>query len=372
MKLNSLLILITIFFSAAEILLAQQKYYSTFVTDTIQINFDNHYKLSKPVIIPFSETISLKKKILSPKDYIISYKNASFSLSDSLPYSVFDTLIVTYETISLYLKNEYKNRILLYQFDKESGEGLRFLHNDDETINSQSIFGNGIEKSGTIVRGFSIGTNQDFSLNSGLRLQLSGKLTNNIDFVAALTDQNSPIQPEGNTATLDQLDNVFIQLKHPNLTATFGDYQLKQQYGEFGLIDRKLQGLLGEFNYGNEKGYIAVASSQGKYNNNSFTGSDGVQGPYILNGSNNERNIIIIAGTEKVYLDGILMKRGESNDYTIDYANAQITFTPNRLITSASRISVDFQYSDRMFARTFFGAGFESTLFNKKLNIKFQ
>ncbi len=372
MKLNSLLILITIIFSAAEILLAQQKYYSTFVTDTIQINFDNHYKLSKPVIIPFSETISLKKKILSPKDYIISYKNASFSLSDSLPYSVFDTLIVTYETISLYLKNEYKNRILLYQFDKESGEALRFLHNDDETINSQSIFGNGIEKSGTIVRGFSIGTNQDFSLNSGLRLQLSGKLTNNIDFVAALTDQNSPIQPEGNTATLDQLDNVFIQLKHPNLTATFGDYTLQKKIGVFGPIDRKLQGLLGEFNYGNEKGYIAVASSQGKYNNNSFTGSDGVQGPYILSGSNNERNIIIIAGTEKVYLDGILMKRGESNDYTIDYANAQITFTPNRLITSASRISVDFQYSDRMFARTFFGAGFESTLFNKKLNIKFQ
>lgn len=372
MKLNSLLILITIILAAAKISLAQQKYYSTFVTDTIQINFDNHYKLSKPVIIPFTETILLKKSILSPKDYTISYKNAWFSLSDSLPYSVFDTLIVTYETIPLYLKNEYKNRILLYQFDKGSGDTVKFLHNEDEAINSQSIFGKGIEKSGTIVRGFSIGTNQDFTLNSGLRLQLSGKLTNNIDFVAALTDQNSPIQPEGNTATLDQLDNVFIQLKHPNMTATFGDYQLKQQYGEFGLIDRKLQGLLGEFNYGNEKGYIAVASSQGKYNNNSFTGSDGVQGPYILNGSNNERNIIIIAGTEKVYLDGILMKRGESNDYTIDYANAQITFTPNRLITSASRISVDFQYSDRMFARTFFGAGLESTIFNNKLNIKFQ
>lgn len=51
------------------------------------------------------------------------------------------------------------------------------------------------------------------------------------------------------------------------------------------------------------------------------------------------------------------MKRGENNDYTIEYSNATITFTPNRLITSASRINVDFEYTDRQFARSFFGSG---------------
>ncbi len=371
MKFYSLSLLI-ISLAAAQLINAQQKYYTAIVSDTIQINFGNSYKLSCPVIVPFSEIISLKGKVLTSKDYKISYSTASFSLSDSLPYSVFDTLIVTYETVPLYLKKEYKNRTLAYKFNEQLGDTVRELKSESEPFTAETIFGSGMQKSGTIVRGFTVGTNQDLSLNSGLRLQLSGRLSKDIELVAALTDQNSPIQPEGNTATLDQLDNVFIQLKHPNVTATFGDYELKEQYGEFGPIDRKLQGLLGEFNYAGQKGYVAIASSQGKYNNNSFTGADGVQGPYILTGANNERNIIIIAGTEKVYVDGILMKRGEQNDYTIDYANAQLTFTPNRLITSASRISVDFQYTDRMFDRTFFGAGVESSLFHNKLGIKVQ
>ena len=114
---------------------------------------------------------------------------------------------------------------------------------------AEEIFGSRIEKSGTLVRGFTVGTTKDFTLNSGLRLQLSGKLSDEIEVVAALTDENTPIQPEGNTERLDELDKVFIQIKHPNATGTFGDYQLIRKQGEFGVMDRKLQGLMGEFNY---------------------------------------------------------------------------------------------------------------------------
>ncbi len=372
MKFNLLFILAIFSLNAAQLLVAQQKYYNSIVTDSIRINFGNEYHLSQPVIVPFSEIIKLKGKILPPKDYSFSYSTSSFVLSDSLPYSAFDTLIVTYETINLALQKEYKNRILAYKFDEKLGDTVGVSNNESAPLNAETIFGSGIQKSGTIVRGFTIGTNQDLSLNSGLRLQLSGRLSKEIEIVAALTDQNTPIQPEGNTATLDQLDNVFIQIKHPNATATFGDYTLQKKIGVFGPIDRKLQGLLGEFNYGEQKAYIAIASAKGKYTTNSFNGADGVQGPYILTGENNERNIIIIAGSEKVYIDGIEMKRGERNDYIIDYANAQITFTPNRLITSASRISIDFEYSDQKYQRTFFGAGVESKLLNDKLGIKFQ
>ena len=345
---------------------AQQKYYNTLVTDTIHINFDNHYQLSHVDIVPFTETIMLDNKLLNKNDYNFSYSTASFNLSDSLKYSIFDTLFVTYETIKLALRNSYKKRSLAYVYNKKLGDTLRVMENNENNFTPESVFGSGIEKSGTIVRGFTVGTTKDFSLNSGLRLQLSGHLSKNIEVVAALTDENTPIQPEGNTANLQELDKVFIQIKHPNAVGTFGDYELQENYGEFGTINRKLQGLLGEFNYKGQKAYFSIASSTGKYTTNQFNGTDGVQGPYQLTGKNNEKDIIIIAGTEKVYIDGIEMKRGERNDYTIEYSNAQITFTPNRLITSASRITVDFEYTDRKYSRTFFGAGVKSEIFKNQ------
>jgi len=357
---------------SSTVTIAQERYYSKIVRDTVHINFDNLYHLSNPAVIPFTETVQLNRRLLNKNEYSISYEKAELKLSNKIPYSIFDTLIVTYQAINLNIKKEYEKRSIVYKFDEKSRDTLGTVKMESEPFSSEAIFGKGIEKSGTLVRGFTVGTNQDLTLQSGLRLQLSGKLADNIEVVAALTDENTPIQPEGNTAQLQELDKVFIQIRHPNAIATFGDFDLNEKYGEFGNVNRKLEGLLGEFNYDNQKGYIAVANSQGKYNTNQFNGTDGMQGPYNLTGANSENGIIIIAGTEKVYVDGILMKRGDRNDYTIDYANAQITFTPNKLITSASRITVDFQYSDRQFERTFFSTGMDANLFKNKLAIKVQ
>lgn len=341
-------------------------------TDTLRINFENKYFISQVSIIPNTETILLKDRVLEKNEYQFFYDDGYFRLSDTLSYSIFDTLVITYLSYNLGLKKEYKRRSLVTKFDEQTGDTLQIVRTEVSPFSTESIFGTGIQKSGTIVRGFTVGTTKDFSLNSGLRLQLSGKLSDEIEIVAALTDENTPIQPEGNTERLEELDKVFIQIKHPNAIGTFGDYQLKQRFGEFGIIDRKLQGLMGEFKYENTSAFISIASSRGKFNTNNFNGQDGVQGPYRLNGVNNERDIIIIAGTEKVFLDGVEMKRGENNDYTIEYSNATITFTPNRLITSASRISVDFEYTDRQYSRNFFGAGVISSLFNNKLKFGFE
>ncbi|HKI78861.1 MAG TPA: hypothetical protein VKA26_09990 [Ignavibacteriaceae bacterium] len=351
---------------------AQSKYYTKSVSDTLAINFNNQYKISALSIIPFSETIYLNNKLIDKSDYTISYAKGEFTLSKEINPASFDTLVINYRTIKLSLKKEYKKRSLVYKYDEANRDTIRIVEKDGGGLSSESIFGSNLQRSGTLVRGFTVGTNKDFSLNSGFRLQLSGNLTDDIELVAALTDENTPIQPEGNTEKLDELDKVFIQLKHSNAQGTFGDYQLQKRYGEFGVIDRKLQGLVGEYYSGNDSAYFSLASSRGKFNTNKFQGQDGVQGPYRLSGINNEPDIIVIAGTEKVYVDGVEMKRGERNDYVIEYSNAEITFTPNRLITSASRISVDFEYTDRRYARTFLGAGTQVRLFNDKLGIKFQ
>jgi len=342
------------------------------VTDTLLINLENKYELKSLIIIPKTEIIQLKNRILKKSEYKIDYSSLTFQLNDSLDYSISDTLFVTYQTIKLSLQKEYKRRELIVKYDEKLSDTVKVVEIKSSPLTMESIFGRDVQRSGTLIRGFTIGTNQDFSLQSGLRLQLSGQLTDDIEVVAALTDENTPIQPEGNTERLDELDKVFIQIKHKNAVGTFGDYEVNRRVGEFGVLNRRLQGLLGEVNIGNYHASFGVASSKGKFNRNNIFGQDGVQGPYRLLGANNERSIIIIAGSERVYLDGQLMRRGEGNDYTIDYSIGELTFTPNRIITSASRIIVEFEYSDRKYSRNLYTAEASSNFFNQKLNFNFQ
>jgi hypothetical protein len=95
-------------------------------------------------------------------------------------------------------------------------------------------------------------------------------------------------------------------------------------------------------------------------------GSEGNQGPYQLKAEDGNINIVVVAGSEKVWLNGELLKRGENNDYVIEYGNGQVTFTPHRLITAESRITVDFEYSHQEYKRNSWGLRSEVDLWDNK------
>jgi len=90
---------------------------------------------------------------------------------------------------------------------------------------------------------------------------------------------------------------------------------------------------------------------KGQYAKSNFIGQEGNQGPYKLIGQNGELYVLVISGSERVYVNGILLKRGENNDYTIDYNAGEILFTPLYTITSEMRITIEYQYSSQNYTR---------------------
>jgi len=127
-----------------------------------------------------------------------------------------------------------------------------------------------------------------------------------------------------------------------------------------------VQGLSTHFTFGGEENktdiFASAALVRGQYARSSFTGQEGNQGPYKLRGNNGELYVLVISGSERVYVNGILKKRGENNDYIIDYNAGEITFTSLFPITSEMRIVIEYQYSDRSYTRfvTYAGANHEA------------
>ncbi|TVQ94376.1 MAG: hypothetical protein EA393_00830 [Bacteroidetes bacterium] len=220
----------------------------------------------------------------------------------------------------------------------------------------------GLQSSGSITRGLTLGNRQDATLSSAMNLQLSGMLTEEIEILAVISDQNIPFQPEGTTQQIQDFDRVFIQLSGGGAQLTAGDFEIEKPSGHFLNINRKARGASISYASAAEDSLIpgggklrtsvAGAISRGKYARNQIQGMEGNQGPYRLRGTENESFIIILAGTERVFVDGILLTRGVENDYIIDYNLAEITFMPSRLITRDSRIIVEFEYAERNYARS--------------------
>jgi len=224
-------------------------------------------------------------------------------------------------------------------------------------------------KSGTIYRGISVGSNSGLSLQAGLNLELQGQLSKDISIVGSLSDQNIPIQPEGNTQTIDEIDKVFIQVQMPKEQITFGDYKFSGMPGNFSAYNRKLQGVMIESKRHGNHAQLSGAITKGQYTTNYFTGEESNQGPYQLIGKEGETAIIVLAGTEKIWLNGQEMKRGENGDYVIDYSTGEVTFTPHRLITSDSRITADFQYSNLVYQKNIWVARNSADLAGGKVKL---
>lgn len=236
------------------------------------------------------------------------------------------------------------------------------------------LFSDGLEYDGSFGRGLSFGNNQNLVYNGNFNLQLGGKISDDTEILAYISDANIPIQAEGTTQQLQDFDKVFIQLKRKNTKLIAGDYEINRPNSYFINYFKKLKGLsvsqnIEDQKFGSWNNKASAAISRGKFARNILEVREGNQGPYKLTGNDGERFLIVLSGTEKVYFDGQLMKRGLENDYVIYYDRAEIVFTTNRLITKDSRIIVEFEYADQKYLRSLYQ--FESNWKHKKWSLDF-
>ncbi|MEH1006281.1 hypothetical protein VDP25_00965 [Winogradskyella sp. ECml5-4] len=226
----------------------------------------------------------------------------------------------------------------------------------------------GLTTSGSISRGVTIGNNQNSVLNSELDLQISGKLSNKVSLRASIQDANIPLQESGYSQRLDEFDQVFIELFSDDWNIRAGDIDLENTTSYFANFSKRVQGLLVSANLSDKTSVFASgALVRGQFTTTQFTAQEGNQGPYKLRGSNNELYVLIVSGSETVYVNGLPLERGENNDYIIDYNAGEIIFNSTFPITSEMRITVDYQFSERNYSRfTIFGGGNFKT---EKLNL---
>lgn len=231
--------------------------------------------------------------------------------------------------------------------------GLQLENKPPETAVTET---SGLLTDGVLLRGLSFGNAQDLVPNSALNLRMSGKINNNLSIEGALTDQEYPFQPEGTSSSIQDFDRIYVKAQTAKSSVTLGDYAFsglpQAWFSKYAKKNRGIQlqraDTIGSWQIRSE-GNAALA--RGRFARNELQGQEGLQGPYRLTGARNENFIIIVSGTEVVYLDGKRLERGYQADYTIDYNLGEITFTPKHLIAQNSRIVVEFQYTDRFYTR---------------------
>ena len=187
---------------------------------------------------------------------------------------------------------------------------------------------------------------------------------------ASIQDANIPLQDNGYSQRLDEFDQIFIELISDDWRIRAGDIDLKNSNSYFGKFEKRIQGLNFSVNPNNQVNiYGSGAIVKGQFKTSSFQGQNGNQGPYKLVGSRGELYVLVVSGSETVYINGSKLERGIDKDYTINYNAGEITFNTTMPITGDTRINVNYQVSERNYSRFIAFSGVELNRDKINLNI---
>jgi len=176
--------------------------------------------------------------------YIINFKKSIIEFKEILN----DSITIFYITSDIYIPKSFlhksKNIIIKDTINILPSRTLFYVPNN----NYNEFFSEDLSKRGSISRAIRVGNQQNMSVSSTLNLQLTGKIGDDFEMVAALTDNQVPFQPSGNTQQIQEFDKIYIQIFNKKNHFTIGDYDFRSNDHIFLKVNRKSQGFQYIFN----------------------------------------------------------------------------------------------------------------------------
>ncbi len=320
---------------------AETKAMNSYKSVTIEIKIDTlRYQLPDRNLLANSERVVADSLILiKNQDYGIDYNAGSIEFYSAIRLT--PIISVSYYLIPDFLTQKYLQYELLNISDTLSTlshvKKRRILFEDDSNL----------IVSGSKTFSLSFSNQQSYDLKQSLYLTLDGELSTNMKIEGKLSDSQSPLTPEGDSREISSIDQVFLKLYGRQYSVIFGDQEYEFVNTNLMKYKTRFEGL--NLQYNDRLGIQgAIALNNGKQATNLIQGVEGKQGPYYLTANTTGQNVQVVAGSEKVSVNGTSLQRG--SDYSIDYSEGSLTF--KILVTSNSRIIIEFQYTDEYYAQS--------------------
>ncbi|MCP4566037.1 MAG: hypothetical protein GY841_00495 [FCB group bacterium] len=296
------------------------------------------YETGLKFIAVGSDSVLCSETLLDPTaDYTLNLRTGVLALKHPLDC---DRLTVIAFQLPDWMTASAGNKVppgkRLIQLDSLLFTPVRNIKSSSKKINlsGNKSFSFNVGRSGS--GRFSQGLNLDFDALIADDMRLRGSVSDRIGSTGGI------LSGGGGTTILSELDKYFFEIEGRRVVARGGDIETTDS--RF-LPNKRIRGISAAYRADAFGMAVDVGRPAGKFISQRMGGVDGRQGPYQAVGQSG-RPVGIVPGSEKVYIDGRRLEGGSDRHYFIDYPAGRMTFSPTVLITSRSRIEVDFEAAE--------------------------
>ncbi|MEO0087970.1 MAG: hypothetical protein ABIK50_00055 [candidate division WOR-3 bacterium] len=327
----------------------------TFIINNINNNYLTIYLKNYP-IIKNSETLYFQKEFVKKDGYFINYEKGVIEIK-KLPSLLPCTLKIIYFYLPFSIP--FLSPPIIKKIESDSLSAISPLITDTSFNTSF----NDIILEGEKEIKLNYHNKEGINLNQQTNFSLNGNV-DEINFEGFFNGKEN--KEEG--LSVKEMDNSYLKMKTKSLSLTWGNQGKEIDFSHFGRLSS--QGIGASFFQTNlyETLYFHYLTTPFKYEKIQFYGKDFIQGPYYLK---KDKSIKILPNSERVYLDGKLLKRGNNEDYLIDYEFGFISFTNRWIITSRNLIEIDFLYEEEIYEKDNYCLTLLTTRLPIKTNISY-